>query len=99
MAERDHDATLGRSGQDRRGSRVDSCPGRLRRGEDDPALGVAGEPLIGSAWIISDTGDVNADGMDDILRDDAGKSAMVIWLMNGTDVLLAGPEILEPEGP
>lgn len=67
-------------------------------GEDDPGLGAVGEPLSSSAWIISNVGDYNADGLEDVLWDDVGKSKMAVWLMNGTDVLLPGAPIPGPPG-
>jgi hypothetical protein len=72
--------------------------GACAGGEDERALGVAGERLTGAGWLIADVGDFNADGLDDVLWDDAGKSSMAVWLVNGTDVLLRGAPIPGPAG-
>lgn len=67
-------------------------------GEDERALGVAREQVIGSAWIIADVGDFDADGLDDVLWDDTAKSSTAVWLLCGTDVLRRGAPIAGPAG-
>lgn len=65
---------------------------------DDPRWGTGREHLDEDIWLISDTGDFNADGADDILWNDADHSKAVIWLMESTDVLLRGVPISGPPG-
>jgi hypothetical protein len=74
---------------------------------DDPASSVGGgdpesaraeERLGGHAWLVSDVSDFNADGRDDILFDDVGKSKMAVWLMSGTGILERGAPIDGPPG-
>ena len=74
---------------------------------DDQALSVAGgapesgrakEQLNASAWIVSDVGDFNADGLDDVLWDDVGHSKIAVWLLSGTGVLQRGAPIPGPPG-
>jgi hypothetical protein len=53
----------------------------------------------GGNWSIVQGGDFNGDGMGDLVWENTVTHRFAIWLMNGTDVLVAGPEIPEPTGP
>ncbi|WP_441292557.1 FG-GAP repeat domain-containing protein [Sorangium sp. KYC3313] len=53
---------------------------------------------IGDGWIASSTADFNADGMADVLWNNAGRNLMAVWLMNGTQLLAPGPNIPGPNG-
>ena len=53
----------------------------------------------GGGWSAASTGDFNGDGLADILWENTVTHRFAIWLMSGTDVLAAGPEIPEPQGP
>jgi hypothetical protein len=65
---------------------------------DDPRWGTGQERLVEDVWTITDTGDFNADGANDLLWNDAGKSKTVIWLMSATDVLSPRLPISGPPG-
>jgi hypothetical protein len=52
----------------------------------------------GDGWTIVTAPDLNADGMADVLWFNATKHVITTWLMNGTELLLAGPEIPAPPG-
>ena len=63
----------------------------LLRGPELPGpLGVGWRPVLGT--------DFNADGMADVLWYNPTSQTMAVWLMNGTELLLAGPEIPGPPG-
>jgi hypothetical protein len=53
---------------------------------------------FGDGWIPRKPADFNADGMRDVLWSNPGKGSMAAWLMNGTQLLLPGPEIPGPLG-
>jgi hypothetical protein len=67
-------------------------------GGGDPESARAEERQTASSWIASDVGDFNADGLDDVLWDDVGKSKMAVWLLSGTGVLQRGAPIPGPPG-
>jgi hypothetical protein len=52
----------------------------------------------GEGWVAATTGDFNADGKADVVWTNAGTGRMAIWLMNGVQLLAAGPEIQGPGG-
>ncbi|WP_437873865.1 FG-GAP repeat domain-containing protein [Sorangium sp. So ce363] len=52
----------------------------------------------GGGWKATVAGDFNFDRMADVLWSNPGESSMVVWLMNGTQVLAPGPEIPGPSG-
>jgi hypothetical protein len=53
----------------------------------------------GGGWSLASIGDFNGDFMADVVWENLVTHRFAIWLMNGTDVLEAGPEIPEPSGP
>lgn len=61
-----------------------------------PGPEIPGPP--GEGWTVVPTGDFNRDGMWDVLWDNRVTNRVHIWLMNGTQVLAAGPEIAGPPG-
>ena len=65
---------------------------------DDPRWGMAQERLGGDTWIVSDTGDFNADGVDDLLWNNADSGKSAVWLMASTEVLLPGAPVSGPPG-
>ena len=52
----------------------------------------------GAGWIVNTVADFNLDGMEDILWSNGVTGSMAVWLMRGTEVLEAGPEIPGPRG-
>jgi hypothetical protein len=52
----------------------------------------------GEGWIVGNAGDVNGDGMWDVLWLDTEPLRMRVWLMNGTVPLEMGPDIPGPAG-
>jgi hypothetical protein len=52
----------------------------------------------GGGWEATATGDLNSDSMADVLWSNPGESSMIVWLMNGTQLLAPGPEIQGPRG-
>lgn len=52
----------------------------------------------GDGWTIVTAPDLNADGMADVLWFNEAKQVLTTWLMNGTELLLAGQEIPAPPG-
>ncbi|WP_437648495.1 FG-GAP repeat domain-containing protein [Sorangium sp. So ce362] len=53
---------------------------------------------IGDGWSARAAGDVNLDGMADVIWQRAGTSEMAVWLMEGSRVLAPGPVIPGPRG-
>jgi hypothetical protein len=58
--------------------------------------GIAGPS--GDGWVAVTGADFNADGMCDVIWFNARTNRMAVWLMNGAQVLAAGPEIPGPSG-
>lgn len=52
----------------------------------------------GGGWLAFTTGDLNGDGMGDVAWENLGTQRFAAWLMAGTALLLAGPEIPMPSG-
>ncbi len=52
----------------------------------------------GDGWDVVLALDFNADGMDDVLWYNQATRVITVWLMAGTDLLLAGPNIPAPPG-
>jgi hypothetical protein len=55
---------------------------------------IAGPP--GEGWVVGTAGDVNGDGMADLVWSNVAKARISVWLMNGTHVLARGPELPTP---
>ncbi len=53
---------------------------------------------LGDGWSAVTAADFNFDGSADILWYNAGKNRMAVWLMAGSRLLLAGPELPAPVG-
>lgn len=51
----------------------------------------------GDGWRARAAGDVNHDGMGDVIWQREGASEMAVWLMEGTHLLAPGPVILGPQ--
>jgi hypothetical protein len=64
----------------------------LREGPEIPAP-------PGGDWSVAQSGDFNGDGMGDVVWENTVTHRFALWLMNGTDVLVKGPEMPEPSGP
>lgn len=52
----------------------------------------------GEGWAATNTADFNLDGMADVLWSNSRTSEAAVWLMAGTELLEAGPEIPGPPG-
>ena len=52
----------------------------------------------GAGWVTVNVADFDADGMADVLWYNDAKRVITVWLMNGADLRLAGPEIPAPPG-
>ncbi|WP_437757755.1 FG-GAP repeat domain-containing protein [Sorangium sp. So ce1389] len=52
----------------------------------------------GGRWAVGGVADFNADGMSDMVWNDAERNLMSVWLMNGPQPLAAGPVIPGPVG-
>lgn len=61
----------------------------LERGPEIP-----GPP--GKGWVVSTAADFNRDGIQDVFWNDADENRAAVWLMRGTCLLEAGPEIPGP---
>ncbi|WP_437877500.1 FG-GAP repeat domain-containing protein [Sorangium sp. So ce513] len=64
----------------------------------DPSLGAAQQGIGERRWVISQARDFNADGMADVLWNDAERGLAAVWLMEGTRLLAPGPFIPGPPG-
>ncbi len=53
---------------------------------------------VGPGWTVATAADFNLDGTADVLWSHADTSTIAVWLMWGTQVLEAGPEIASPWG-
>ncbi|MEO5729439.1 MAG: VCBS repeat-containing protein [Byssovorax sp.] len=53
---------------------------------------------LGAGWVPASTADFNVDGMSDVIWRNPGNGSMAVWLMDGTQLLLPGPEIPGPLG-
>lgn len=53
----------------------------------------------GAGWVVTASGDLNADGMLDIVWEAKNPSRMAVYLMNGVNLLAAGPVIAGPSVP
>jgi hypothetical protein len=53
---------------------------------------------LGDGWSTASLPDFNADGMADVLWYNEATRVIAVWLMAGTELLLAGPEIPAPPG-
>ena len=53
----------------------------------------------GPGWTAVTAADFNFDGMNDVIWSNSVNGSMAVWLMNGTHLLAAGPEIPGPTGP
>jgi hypothetical protein len=51
-----------------------------------------------AGWTLVQTADFNHDGLQDVLWNERGTNHQIVWLMRGTGVLEAGPEIPGPLG-
>jgi hypothetical protein len=62
-----------------------------------PGPSVSGPP--GNGWTgAMQAGDVNFDGMPDLVWTDDKRSLMTVWLMAGTSLLAQGPFVAGPDG-
>jgi hypothetical protein len=52
----------------------------------------------GEGWRVTNVSDTNDDAFADIVWDNPKRNTMAVWLMDGTRVLAAGPEIPGPPG-
>jgi hypothetical protein len=59
-----------------------------------PGLEIAPPP--GDGWVLATAGDVNADAMADLVWQNPALGRFAVWLMNGTEVILRGPELPGP---
>lgn len=50
-------------------------------------------------WVVVTAADFNLDGQADVLWNNPTTNTMAVWLMRGTHLLAAGPEIPGPAGP
>lgn len=67
-----------------------------------PRLLVPGPEIpgpVGDGWSAVTAADFNLDGSADMLWYNAAKNTMAVWLMAGSKLLLAGPELPAPPGP
>ncbi|KYF75819.1 hypothetical protein BE11_20945 [Sorangium cellulosum] len=62
------------------------------------SIGAAGQRLGAQGWVITQALDFNADGMADVLWNDAERGLVAVWLMEGTRLLAPGPFIPGPPG-
>ncbi|KYG06724.1 hypothetical protein BE21_33215 [Sorangium cellulosum] len=53
---------------------------------------------IGDGWVIAWGADFNADGMADVLWNNAEQNLMAVWLMEGSQLLAPGPFLPGPAG-
>jgi hypothetical protein len=53
----------------------------------------------GPGWAAITAADFNFDGMNDVIWSNPAKGSMAVWLMSGSHLLAAGPEIPGPIGP
>ncbi|XXX79385.1 VCBS repeat-containing protein [Sorangium sp. So ce134] len=67
-------------------------------GAQGSALGAAGQRADPVGWQITQAIDFNADGMADVLWNDAERSLVAVWLMEGSRLLAPGPFIPGPPG-
>ncbi len=70
----------------------------LMAGADLLAPGPEIDGPIGPDWLAITGADFNHDGMTDVIWNDPTENRMAVWLMAGTGVLEAGPEIAGPAG-
>lgn len=70
----------------------------LMRGSQLLAAGpeIPGPP--GEGWEMASASDANADGRGDIIWSNPTRNTMAVWLLDGTRLLAAGPEIPGPPG-
>lgn len=84
------------------GSALLACTGHPESGPESgrvtPALGADTQRLTAGDWKVIGAGDFNLDGSADVLWANPVKSAMAVWLMRGTHLLLPGPAIPGPLG-
>jgi hypothetical protein len=52
----------------------------------------------GDGWVVPYVGDFNGDGMSDLIWYNDKSGLFTVWLMNGTHLVEAGPEIPGPSG-
>ena len=53
----------------------------------------------GDGWVVTTAADFNLDGQADVLWNNPVTNTVAVWLMRGTHLLAAGPEIPGPSGP
>ncbi|WP_437667722.1 FG-GAP repeat domain-containing protein [Sorangium sp. So ce1182] len=54
--------------------------------------------LSGSGWRPIKPGDMNGDGLADVIWANSERGSLAVWLMNGTQLLASGPELPGPSG-
>src|SRR5262245_11308386 len=75
---------------------IAACSGRGGAERVGRAAAASGQDA--GEWVLVQTGDFNDDGFQDLLWNERGTNHQAIWLMRGTGVLQAGPEIAGPSG-